>query len=100
MNAKEAYELAASQNNISHYLDIIKAAASKGETHILVRLLNDFQVAELTRMGYWVYKDHGPDVYAIAGRQEATHHRISWHNGGIKDGDKAQSLASALGLPK
>jgi len=82
MNAKEAYELAASKGDISALLLKIRNAAEAGQTEITIPMINEFQVAALRALEYVVYAAQDPRMQLISGRSEHTHHKISWLNGG------------------
>lgn len=84
MNAKEAYELAASKADITSILVSIESAAQAGKTFLKVAKLNNFQMKALTDLGYMVIADHTDDRTAILGSMQPNAHRIDWNFPGEK----------------
>jgi hypothetical protein len=93
MNAKEAYDLAATKSDISSILADIKIAAEKGHTDLIVPELNEFQISALQQLRYWVLRENA-EAYRI-GPPLKWQYRISWKNGGRTEIDEKTAALSA-----
>lgn len=83
MNASDAYELSKKHDDVSVIITAIKTACGKGLTSIsLPRLLNEFEIKNLTSMGYIVIPTHDPSLTAFLNSKRADWTMVSWTNGG------------------